>query len=237
MLFYQLFDNESSTYTYLLADEKTFDAVLIDSVAEHLERDLKLLHELGLRLKYVLDTHVHADHVTAAGEIRARTGALSGVAAASGVECADLPLKDGDVLEFGAHQLKVIATPGHTEGCLSYYCEGKLFTGDALLIRGCGRTDFQQGSSARLYASVTRKLFTLPPETEVYPGHDYKGFTKSTIAQEMAYNPRLGGGKTEAEFVKLMSEIKLAQPKKILEAVPANLKCGARPRPAVPQGS
>lgn len=238
MIFHQLFESESSTYTYLLADEASGEAVLIDAVVETMERDLALVHELGLKLLYVLDTHVHADHVTAAGSIRDRvSGVRTGLSHRAGVACADLALKEGDKIAFGRYHLQVLETPGHTDSCLSLYVEIRpetdgfealVFTGDALLIRGCGRTDFQQGSSDRLYESVTSKLFTLPSETKVYPAHDYRGHTSSSIAAEKRHNPRLGQGRTKEQFVKIMSELKLAQPKKIHEALPANLVCGKR---------
>ncbi len=237
MIFHQLFEQESSTYTYLLADEKTREAVLIDPVIETIDRDLKLVEELDLKLTYVLDTHVHADHVTGAGTIRERMQGKTKTAVSrrAGVACMDIGLEDGQTLKFGAHEIRVISTPGHTDSCLSFYmaptdsdADGLVFTGDALLIRGTGRTDFQQGSSESLYDSVTGKLFALPDRTRVYPAHDYRGQTSSTIGTEKKHNPRLGGGKTKAEFKKLMSELNLAHPKKILEALPANMSCGKR---------
>jgi sulfur dioxygenase len=225
-IFYQLFECESSTYTYLIADPITKEAALIDTVLETVERDLKLVEELDLKLKYVLDTHVHADHVTGAGEARTRTGAKSAVSAGANVECVDISLNDGQELFLGNKKIKALATPGHTDSCMSYVFEGRVFTGDALLVRGTGRTDFQQGSSEKLFESVHEKLFTLPEDTLVYPAHDYRGQTASTIGLEMKLNPRLGAGKSKAEFVKTMSELKLANPKKIHEAVHANLACG-----------
>ena len=224
-LFYQLFEHESSTYTYLLADEKTKEAVLIDPVLETLDRDLTLISELGLRLIYVLDTHVHADHITAAGKIREMNQVKTCVSKNAGVQCADIALIDGDELQFGEHTIKALETPGHTNGCMTYMIADKLFTGDALLIRGNGRTDFQQGSAEKLYDSV-HKLFDLKGDFTIYPAHDYKGQTKSTLELEKKFNPRLGAGKSKAEFVKTMSELKLAQPKKIMQAVPANMACG-----------
>lgn len=226
LIFYQLFDAESSTYTYLLADAATRQAVLIDPVLEKIERDLQLINELGVSLKFVLDTHVHADHITASGQIRSRTGCLSAVGAGTEVRCADRLLNEADVLEFGVHKLRVLSTPGHTAGCCSYVVGDLVFTGDALLIRGTGRTDFQEGSASQLYHSVTHKLFALPDETLVYPGHDYKGQTHSTIGLEKKFNPRLGGGRTREQFVQTMSELKLADPKRMHEAVPANKECG-----------
>ncbi|MCB9073174.1 MAG: MBL fold metallo-hydrolase [Bdellovibrionaceae bacterium] len=225
-LFYQLFESETSTYTYLIADPVTKEAALIDTVAETMDRDLNLVKELGLKLKYVLDTHIHADHITAAGEIRKRTDAKTAVSEEAKVNCVDIPLKDGQELTLGDKKIIALATPGHTDSCMSFVFDGKVFTGDALLIRGTGRTDFQQGSSAKLYDSIQNKLYTLPETTEVYPGHDYRGQTKSTIGLEMHYNPRIEKGTSKEQFVKTMSELKLAHPKKIHEAVPANLSCG-----------
>lgn len=227
LVFQQLYEQESSTYTYLLADSESKEAVLIDSVVETVDRDLKLINELGLKLKYVLDTHIHADHVTGAGEIRRRVkGIQTAVPKNASVPCADLHLGEGNEIHFGAFTIRVVETPGHTDASLSYLCEGMVFTGDALLIRGTGRTDFQSGSSEDLYDSVTKKLFMLPPDTKVYPAHDYKGFTSSTVEMEKTHNPRLGGGISKQEFVKIMSELKLAYPKKIDVALPANQSCG-----------
>ncbi len=222
----QLFDYESWTYTYLLADPETKEAALIDTVKEQAERDLLLLKELGLKLKYILETHIHADHVTAAAILRARTGAKIALNSSAGVQIADLQLKDGDELFLGRHQIRCITTPGHTDTCMSYFSEGRVFTGDTLFIRDAGRTDFQQGSPERMYDSVTRKLFALPDETLVFPGHDYKGQTSSTIAEEKAHNSKFGGGRSLAQFKELMAAMKLGQPKKIHIAVPANLECG-----------
>lgn len=226
ILFQQLFEPESSTYTYLIADPQTKEAALIDPVRETVDRDLKLISEMGLKLVYVLDTHIHADHITGAGEIRKRTGAKTGVSALANVDCVDLPLEDGQELFLGDKKITVIATPGHTNTCLTYAFEGRIFTGDALLIRGCGRTDFQQGSSDRLFESVRGRLFKLPDETVIYPGHDYRGLTSSTIGLEKKFNPRLGEAISKEDFKKTMSELNLAHPKKIHEAVPANLACG-----------
>ena len=226
IIFHQLFEHESSTFSYLIADAITKEAAIIDPVLETLERDLKLIEELGLKLVYVLDTHIHADHITAAGEIRKRTGAKTAVSSEADVACVDIPLEDGQELYLGNKKIVVMATPGHTNTCLTYIFEGRAFTGDALLIRGCGRTDFQQGSSEKLFESVHQKIFKLPEQTLVYPGHDYRGHTSSTVAQEKKYNPRLNVTKTKDDFIKTMSELKLAQPKKIHEAVPANLGCG-----------
>jgi sulfur dioxygenase len=226
MLFRQLFDCESSTYSYLLADEKTKEAVLIDSVLEQVERDKKLILELGLNLKYLMETHVHADHITGVTSLKEIfPGAKSVLHESGGTACTDIYIKDGDEFAFGDYKIRVIATPGHTRGCVSYYSDGKIFTGDTLLIRGCGRTDFQEGNSETLFDSVTRKIFTMPDETQVYPGHDYKGLTSSTVWEEKNFNPRFAN-KTKAEFAEIMKNLKLSYPKKIDQALPANLKCG-----------
>ena len=230
MIFRQLFDHESSTYTYLLGDETTRRAALIDPVLEQVERDLSLLAELGLQLDVVLDTHVHADHVTAAGTLRTRTGART-AGSANGAPCVNLSLGHGQVLRVGAIAITALATPGHTDDALSYLVGDRVFTGDALLIRANGRTDFQNGDPGTLYDSITRVLFRLPDDTRVYPAHDYKGMTVSTIGEEKRFNPRVAG-KSRDEFITLMKELKLPPPKKIDIAVPANRACGA-----VPQGA
>ncbi len=226
LMFQQLFDLQSSTYTYLLADSSTREAVLIDTVIENVERDLKLIDELDLKLLYVLDTHIHADHVTGSGKIRSLLGIKTAVPKKADVPCADLNLCEGDEIKFGAFKIQVLETPGHTDASLSFVCEGMVFSGDALLIRGTGRTDFQSGSASTLFDSITKKLFTLPAESKLYPAHDYNGFTSSTIAAEIKHNPRVGGGRTQEQFVKIMSELKLAYPKQIDKAVPANQACG-----------
>jgi sulfur dioxygenase len=224
MLLHQLFDRETWTYTYLIADEKTRQALLIDPVYEQAERDLKLLDELGLSLRYVLDTHVHADHVTASGLLREKTGAKT-VAGLAGASCADLKLQHGDRLELGNLVVEVLATPGHTDDSLSYRIGDHVFTGDALLVRGTGRTDFQNGSPEQLYHSLTQVLFALPPETTVWPAHDYKGFSRSSIAEERLYNPRVSG-KSREEFVRIMNNLGLPKPAQIDRAVPRNRACG-----------
>lgn len=225
MFFRQLFDPESSTYTYILADEGTREVIIIDPVKELVGEYISLFARENLRLKFVLDTHVHADHVTGAGELRAKTGAPTAMSEISKAACVSLRLKDGDELTFGNHRLKTIHTPGHTPCSASYLVDGMVFTGDALLIGGCGRTDFQGGSAEQLWDSITKKLFSLPPDTIVYPGHDYKGRKATTIGEEMRTNPRLAG-KTLEQFAKFMNELNLPQPKRIREAVPANEKCG-----------
>lgn len=230
---YQLFEKESSTYTYLIFDPQSREAAIIDPVRETLDRDLKLIQELGVKLCWILDTHVHADHVTAAGRIREITGAKTGVSAQAKVICVDQPLKDGDELPLGSFRIKVLETPGHTDGCLSYYVDGNVFTGDALLIRGCGRTDFQQGNPEKLFHSIKNKIYTLPDETVVFPGHDYRGFTRSTVGEEKKFNSRIRMETSLQEFVKTMRELKLPDPAKIAEAVPANLMCGKTEKPTL----
>ncbi|MBW2415804.1 MAG: MBL fold metallo-hydrolase [Deltaproteobacteria bacterium] len=228
MLFRQLFDPETSTYTYLLADEATREAVLIDTVLEQFDRDGTLLAELGLTLRYTLETHVHADHVTASARFRDTSGSRVVVAASAGVGNADVQIEDGGSLRFGTHELEARLTPGHTEGCVTFVCarEGMAFTGDALLIRGCGRTDFQQGDAGALFRSVRERIFALPADTLLFPGHDYKGRTVTTVEEERRFNPRLGLDRSESEFEKIMAALDLAYPKRIDVAVPANLKCG-----------
>jgi len=229
MIFRQLFDAETSTYTYLVADAATREAVLIDPVLGQLERDLELLRELELRLAYALDTHVHADHVTAAGALRGRTGCKS-VGGRGGADCTDLKLGHGDVLRVGALALEALETPGHTDDSLTFLAEGCAFTGDALMVRACGRTDFQNGDAGQLYDSIHAHLYTLPDDTRVYPGHDYKGRTVTTVGEEKRFNARLAG-RTREQFVTLMNGLNLPRPKQLDVAVPANRACG-QPAPA-----
>jgi sulfur dioxygenase len=233
MLFRQLYDLESSTYTYLLADPQTREAVLIDPVLENVERDLGLVSDLGLTLSHALDTHVHADHVTALGALRERTGCRTVLSERAGVGVADVYVKEGDRVRFGSYELEARETPGHTSGCVTYVLgdESRAFTGDALLIRGSGRTDFQQGDAGALYDSVHEKIFTLPDSTLLYPGHDYKGRTVTSVGEEKRLNPRLGGGKTKGDFAEIMGKLQLAYPKKIDVAVPANLQLGLKRLP------
>lgn len=229
MIFRQLFELQSSTYTYLLGDEASGEAVLIDPVFETARRDEALLHELGLTLTHTLETHVHADHVTAAWLLRKRTGSRIALSAQGGAQGFDLLLKDQDVIRLGDHNLTVWETPGHTNGCVTYVLdeEAMAFTGDALLIRGAGRTDFQQGDAAKLYRSVHEKIFQLPDACLLYPGHDYAGRTVTTVGEEKRFNPRLGGELSESDFIGYMENLGLAHPKQIDIAVPANLRCGA----------
>jgi len=228
LIFRQLFDPQSSTYTYLLGCGKSRDAILIDPVFEQVRRDGALIDELGLKLLYTLETHVHADHVTGAWLLKQRTGSRIAVATASTAQGADLYLKHGDKIAFGTRQIEVRATPGHTHGCLSFVLddESMAFTGDCLLIRGCGRTDFQEGEPHDMYRSVHLQLFTLPDFCTLYPAHDYRGLTSTSVAEEKRYNPRLGGALSENDFVGYMENLNLPHPKKIDIAVPANLKCG-----------
>lgn len=226
MLFRQLFDPETSTYTYLIADPVTEEAILVDPVLEQVERDYLLLKELGLTLKFCLETHIHADHITGTGKLREMTGCSGVVPENSHAACADRFIKDGEVLILGSIRVEAIATPGHTNSHNAYLVNGThLLTGDSLLIRSCGRTDFQSGNAGAMYDAITQKLFTLPDATLVYPGHDYKGSTVSTIGEEKQWNSRLAG-RTRDEFRELMANLNLPNPKKIMEAVPANQRCG-----------
>uniref|UniRef100_UPI0037E8D29F persulfide dioxygenase ETHE1, mitochondrial n=1 Tax=Semicossyphus pulcher TaxID=241346 RepID=UPI0037E8D29F len=226
LLFRQLFEKESSTYTYLLADTDTKQAILIDPVLETIDRDLKLIHELGLDLKVAVNTHCHADHITSTGLMKKRlVGLKSAISKFSGAS-ADIFLSEGDKISFGKRHLTVRETPGHTDGCVSLVTDDQsmAFTGDALLIRGCGRTDFQQGCPKKLFQSVHQKIFTLPDQCLIYPAHDYLGQTMSTVGEERRFNPRLT--KSLEEFVKIMDNLNLPKPNKIDIAVPANLVCG-----------
>lgn len=223
MLFQQLFDKDTCTYTYLLADD-TKEAILIDPVLECMDQYTSCLDKHGLSLKYVLDTHIHADHITAADALRQRTGCQTAISSHAAIACADIELSDGMSLSFGGREIHVLETPGHTSTCLSFLCENMVFTGDALFIDGCGRTDFQGGDAGVLYESITQKLFVLPASTLVYPGHDYHGKQSSTIGAEKAHNSRLQHSKPE--FIKLMDQLNLPNPKRMHEAVPANQACG-----------
>lgn len=224
MLFRQLFDRESSTYSYLIADGRRREALLIDPVLEQVERDVAQLAELGLELKLVLDTHTHADHVTGAAALRARTGART-ICGTGGAACADHLARAGEVIPLGDLSLHVLATPGHTDDSVSFRMNDRVFTGDALLIRAAGRTDFQNGDARQLYDSITRELFSLPDDTLVYPAHDYKGLSVSTIGEEKRFNARIAG-RTREEFAAVMDGLRLPEPKRMREAVPANRACG-----------
>jgi len=228
LVFRQLFDATSSTYTYLLGDAASGEAVLIDPVFEHVRRDAALLRELGLTLSASLDTHVHADHVTGAWLLKQRCGSRIMLAEASGVANADQLLKHGDQVRFGHRHLEVRATPGHTASCLTYVLDDQsmAFTGDSLLIRGCGRTDFQQGSPAQLYRSVQQQILALPESCLLYPAHDYRGLTVTSVAEERRFNPRLGGEIAVGDFAGYMKNLRLAHPKLLDVAVPANQRCG-----------
>jgi glyoxylase-like metal-dependent hydrolase (beta-lactamase superfamily II)/rhodanese-related sulfurtransferase len=231
VIFRQLFDPQSSTYTYLLADEASRQALLIDPVFEQARRDAALVEELGLKLGWTLETHVHADHVTGAWLLKDRLGSRIAVPARGGADGADRLVQDEEKISFGKRHLEARATPGHTGGCLTYVLDDRsmAFTGDALLIRGCGRTDFQQGSAHTLFRSVHDQVFTLPDGCQLFPAHDYRGLTSSSVGEERMFNPRLGGQILEEDFVGYMAHLGLAHPKQIDAAVPANLRCG---RPA-----
>ncbi len=222
----QLFDPATSSYSYLLWDGEQHEAVLIDPVLEQAERDLKLIEELGLNLRYTLETHVHADHISGGGVIREQLHSRYAVHANSRIECADWLLEEGDTISFGGYSLQALYTPGHTNTDICYSTDGYLFSGDTLLIRGSGRTDFQSGDSGAAWDSIQQQLFSLPDETVVYPGHDYNGFTRSTIAEEKAHNPRLHSGQTREGYMEIMDNMKIAKPQRIEVAVPGNMRCG-----------
>jgi len=230
MLFRQLFEPQSSAYTYLIACEASREAALIDPVIDTVERDLQLLDSLGLTLSFTIETHIHADHVTGASRLRARTGCKCALPQKSGAEHVDLRVREGEPIRIGGLEVQPLYTPGHTDDHHSYFLEssdgGRVFTGDALLIDGCGRTDFQNGDAATLYRSVHEKIFSLPPDTLVYPGHDYQHRRVSSVGQERDRNPRLGGGRTIEEFTALMAALNLPRPQKMDVAVPANRECG-----------
>lgn len=228
LIFRQLFDPQSSTYTYLLGDTESQEAILIDPVFEQSQRDIAMLKELNLTLKYVLDTHCHADHVTSAWSLKQKTNAQIGISKNAGVEYADLYLAQDDKLSFGGKYVSVRETPGHTDGCITFVLDNKsiAFTGDCLLIRGCGRTDFQQGKSSQLYRSVHEQIFSLPDDTLLYPAHDYKGLTVTSVAEEKNFNPRLGGKLSESDFEGFMHNLNLPHPRQIDIALPANKKSG-----------
>jgi len=226
MLFRQLFDHETSSYTYLIADTPLQVAILVDPVLEQVERDLNLIRELGLSLRFCLETHIHADHITGTDRLRSLTNCQGIVPHNTEAACADRVICDGEVLTVGNVEIRAIATPGHTDSHMAYLVNAdRVLTGDSLLIRGCGRTDFQSGDAGTLYDHVTMRLFTLPEETWVYPGHDYKGHLVSTIAEEKRFNSRFVG-RDRNSFIQFMKSLDLPNPKNIAEAVPANQRCG-----------
>lgn len=222
----QLFDPESSSYSYLLWDTDTLDAALIDPVRNMVVRDIQLIRELGLSLRYTLETHIHADHVTGSGILRSAMNSLVLVHENCRSKCPDVLLKHGDRLPLGNSRIDVIHTPGHTDSDVSYLIPGMAFTGDTLLIRSCGRTDYESGDAGTLFDSITRRLFTLPGDTLVYPAHDYNGRACSTIAEEKAYNPQLGNGTSRDTFISTMQNLQLELPQSFRGALPSNLQCG-----------
>lgn len=228
LLFRQLFDAGTGSFTYLLADVPSRQGVIIDPVFERHDRDLALINELGIELVASIDTHAHADHVTGSWLMHEASGCAIGLAAAAGAENVTLPLAHGDRLTFGGRWLEVRATPGHTDGCLSFVLDDQslAFSGDALLVRGCGRCDFQQGNAHSLYRSITEQIFSLPDSCLLYPGHDYTGRSVTSVAEEKAFNARLGGNATERDFVGHMENMKLPHPHRIAEALPGNMRSG-----------
>jgi glyoxylase-like metal-dependent hydrolase (beta-lactamase superfamily II)/rhodanese-related sulfurtransferase len=224
----QLFDHVSCTYTYLVFDKSTKEAVLVDPVYEFFLRDDALIDELGLNLVATIETHIHADHVTAAWLFKQKRKSQITLSKSSGAVQADRLLVHGDIVSIGSSKLIAISTPGHTNGCMSYVSDSRAFvlTGDALLVRGTGRTDFQEGSSSKLFKSVRDHIFSLPDDCRVYPGHDYNGIMSSTVVEERRFNPRLGGELSESDFISSMENLNLAHPNKIDQAVPANMNCG-----------
>jgi sulfur dioxygenase len=228
VIFRQLFDPQSSTYTYLLGDPASREAVLIDPVFEQARRDAALVQELGLKLLWTIETHVHADHVTGAWMLKEKLGSRIAISRASGADGADLYLEPGRKVAFGRRALEALATPGHTSGCMSFVLDDRsmAFTGDAVLIRGCGRTDFQQGDAKTLFRSVRERVFSLPDECLIYPAHDYRGLTATSVGEERLYSPRLADSIGEQDFVGYMTHLGLPHPKLMEEAVPANMVCG-----------
>lgn len=222
----QLFDHDTCTYTYLLWDESTKNSIIIDPVLEQLDRDINLINKLKLKLMYIFETHVHADHITAASKLKEFSNAKICYGSKTGVDGADILFNDGDKINLGKYEIIAIYTPGHTSGCVSYYIQGSIFTGDTLFIEGTGRTDFQEGSSSEIYDSVKNKIFSYPDDTIVYPCHNYNGFLNSTIGHERNFNPNVGDKISKEIFIDNESKKNRPYPKRFDIAVPANLKCG-----------
>ncbi len=225
MIFRQLFDSDSSTYTYLLASRQGGEAVIIDPVLDSTNMYIELVHQLDLKLVYAIDTHTHADHITALGTLRDRTQCVTLMGEQTRADCVSRGVVDGEQIEVDGLSLQAIFTPGHTNESYSLVMPDRVFTGDVLLYRGTGRTDFQGGDPHKSWNSIINRLFRLPDETQVYAAHDYKGWTVSTIGEEKHYNPRLAG-KTEQQYVDIMNNLKLPNPKLMDIAVTANLACG-----------
>jgi sulfur dioxygenase len=222
----QLFDPGSSTYSYLLWDPDSREAVLIDPVQDQITRDLRLLRKLGLNLRYTLETHVHADHITGSGLLRRALNSLVLVHENSHSKCADILLKDGDQIPIGARKIHVLHTPGHTESDVSYLIAGMAFTGNTLLIRDCGRTDYRSSNAGTLYDSITERLFSLPDDTIIYPGYDYEGRSFSTVGDEKTHNPRVGNGISRDRFISITRNLQTELPLSIHEVLPSNVRCG-----------
>ena len=222
----QLFDHETWTFTYLLWDKISKNALIIDPVLEQVDRDLDIIKKLNLSIKYILETHVHADHITGASQLKMMTDAKICYGSKTGVDGADMLLNDGQVIDLSGHQIHVLHTPGHTDGCTTYHIDGYIFTGDTLFIEGTGRTDFQGGSSEKTYDSVRNKIFSYPDETIVYPAHNYKGLNESTIGHERRFNPNVGDAVSKEEYIKNEKNMNRPYPKRFDVSVPANMKCG-----------
>jgi len=222
----QLFDPGSSTYSYLLWEPGSREAVLIDPVQDQITRDIRLIRKLGLYLRYTLETQVHANHITGSGLLRKALNSLVMVHENSRSKCADILLKDGDLIPIGAMKIRVLHTPGHTNSDVCYLIAGMAFTGNALLIRSCGRTEFHSSDAGTLYDSITERLFSLPDDTIIYPGHDYEGRFCSTVGEEKAYNPRVGNGISRDRFIEIMQNLQPETPLRIHEALPSNVRCG-----------
>ncbi len=224
MIFRQLFDSVSSTYTYIVA-EKNGEALIIDPVKEHVQQYIRLVNELNLKMLFTIDTHVHADHITGSGDLEDALHCVSVLGEQTKADCVTMKIKENDVIKVGSLPIKALYTPGHTDDSYSYVMKDRVFTGDTLLIRGTGRTDFQNGNPSQQYDSLFNKLLRLGDEMLVYPAHDYKGWTVSTIGEEKRHNPRLQV-QTEQDYVSIMNNLKLDRPQQMDVAVPANLKCG-----------